>query len=407
MARNTLVEKDGAGRVFGAGWGVKLAGLGLVLSLVAIVALALTMFAGGFQSTEAVYVDSPRAGLVMDKDAKVKMRGVDIGTVKAISYTGNSARLKLAIDPDQLKLVPANAGVDIRSTTVFGAKYVNFTVPQNPSSDHLQEGATLSATQVTVEFNTLFQHLTDVLSKVSPEKLNATLTALGTALQGRGDELGQLLVNSDQYLKDINPSMPDLQRDLRTSVPVTNLYADVVPDLLHTTDNVAVTSKSLVDRKSDLDAVLLNLIGLVNTTEPILKQNQKPLVTALDLLQPTTALLNEYSPALYCMVVGVANAIPVANQVFGGQGPWVNLNASFMTGGEPYQYPKDLPKVNATGGPRCDNILDRKPGSHSNYLVTDTSQGEVWTPSLSSHLNDPNTSVFQILFAGMPGVPKP
>jgi phospholipid/cholesterol/gamma-HCH transport system substrate-binding protein len=397
MARNELV---GTG---GAGWGVKLAGLAMVLSLAAVVAIALTMFAGGFTSTEAVYIDSPRAGLVMDRDAKVEMRGVQIGTVRSISFTGNSARLKLAISPDQLKLVPSNAGVDISSTTAFGAKYVKFIVPEQSSPDHLQPGATLSADHVTVEFNTLFQHLTDVLSKIAPEKLNATLTALGTALQGRGDELGQLLSNSDQYLKDINPSLPDLRNDLRTSVPVTNLYADTVPDLLHTTDNAAVTSTTIVNRKDDLDAVLLNLIGLVNTTEPILRTTQQPLVTALDLLRPTAALLNEYNPALNCLVVGVANALPLANKIFGGQGPWVNLNASFMPGGTPYQYPKDLPKVNATGGPRCDNILNRKPGSHSNYLVTDTSQGEVWTPSLTTHLNG-NDKVFQILFAGLPGV---
>ena len=88
MARNRLVEKEGAGRVFGAGWRVKLAGLAFVLSLVAVVAVALTMFAGGFTSSEAIYVEAPRAGLVMDKDAKVKMRGVDIGTVKSITDTG-------------------------------------------------------------------------------------------------------------------------------------------------------------------------------------------------------------------------------------------------------------------------------------------------------------------------------
>ncbi|WP_024800810.1 MCE family protein [Nocardia sp. BMG51109] len=405
MAANKLVEKDGAGKIFGAGWGVKLAGLGMVLGLVAVVAVALTMFAGGFTQTETVYVDSPRAGLVLDPDAKVKIRGLDIGRVESISYTGDSARLRLAVDPDQLKLVPANAGVDIRSTTVFGAKYVNFELPQQPSTDHLRPGSTLSAKAVTVEFNTIFQHLTEVLGKIQPEKLNATLTALGTALQGRGDELGRLLADSDQYLRDINPSLPQLRQDLQTSVGVTNLYADTVPDLLRTTDNAAVTAQTLVEHKDDLDGVLVNLIGLADTTGSVLRENEQGLVTALDLLRPTAELLNEYNPALNCLVLGVADALPVANQVFGGQGPYVNLNASFMPGGTPYQYPKDLPKVNATGGPHCEGLTDRVPGSNSNYLVTDTSEGEVWTPPLDTHLNGPR--VFQLLFAGLPGVDNP
>lgn len=405
MAANRLIEKEGAGKFFGAGWGVKLSGVALILFLAAIVAVALTMFVGGFSTSKPVYLDAPRAGLVMDKDAKVKIRGVQIGHVSDIAYTGDQARLTLAIEPDQLKMVPANATVDIRSTTVFGAKYVNFVEPEVPSAQHLQAGATLTAQSVTVEFNTLFQHLTDVLGKIAPEKLNATLTALGTALQGRGDKLGQLLVDSDEYLRDINPSLPDLQRDLQTSVGVTNLYADTAPNLLRTTDNAAVTSKTIVDHQDSLDAVLLNLIGLADTTGAVLKENENGLSTALDLLRPTAELLNEYNPALYCLVEGVAGAIPRANEIFGGTGPWVTLNASFMPGGTPYTYPKDLPKVNATGGPHCEGILDRKPGSHANYLVTDTTEGRVYTPELSTHLNGPR--VFQLLFAGLPGVGNP
>ncbi|MBU3061137.1 MCE family protein [Nocardia sp. NEAU-G5] len=401
MARNRLVEKAGGGR----GFGIKLAGVAFVLSLAAVVAIALTMFVGGFTSTEAIYVDAPRAGLVMDKDAKVKMRGVEIGTVQSITYTGDGARLQLAITPDQLKLVPSNAGVDIASTTVFGAKYVNFTPPQQPSGESLRPGQTVDAQHVTVEFNTLFQQLTQVLAKVNPEKLNATLTALGTALQGRGDKLGQLLSDSDTYLKDINPSLPALQRDLRSTAGVGNIYGDTAPDLLRTTNNATVTSKSIVDEEHNFDLMLANLIGLANTTQPILTDNQKPLVTALDLLRPTTDLLYQDRASLPCVINAFGDNWALYQRIFGGTGQGLLLDAGFMPGGEPYHYPQDLPKVNASGPVICENLQNRVPGSHSNFRVFDTAQGEVWTPELHWHTNGP--SVFQLLFAGLPGVPKP
>ncbi|WTL34241.1 MCE family protein [Nocardia sp. NBC_01503] len=400
-----IVEKPTAKRYLEEGWVIRLCGAGLVLSIVAVVVICLISFAGGFQDTVKVNVSAPRSGLVLDTDAKVKIRGVEIGHVTGITDTADGANIELAIDPDKLKMVPANALVDIRSTTVFGAKYINFEEPQQPSGDSLRPGSTVHAGAVTVEFNTLFQHLNDVLDKVAPEKLNATLTALGTALQGRGDKLGQLLVNSDDVLKELNPSLPDLQRDMATSVGVTNLYADTAPDLLRTTGNVAVTGKSLVDEKGNFDAVLLNLMGLANTTGDVLGQNEQPLIDSLNLLRPTTDLLHEYRSALYCLVVGASDNLDVGNRIFGGDGPYVTLNASFMPGGTPYEYPKDLPKVNATGGPHCENILDRVPNSHSNYLVTDTTEGEVWAPPTSTHLNGPK--VFQLLFAGLPGVPNP
>ncbi|MEU6828590.1 MCE family protein [Nocardia beijingensis] len=392
-------------RALRGGLGLKLAGAAMVLALVAIVTVALIMFVGGFTPTATVTVDAPRSGLVLDPDAKVKVRGVEIGRVAAIDNTADGARLKLALDPELLKLVPSNADVDIRSTTVFGAKYVNFIVPQQPSSTSLRPGAVVTAQRVTVEFNTLFQHLSDVLAKIEPEKLNATLSALGTALQGRGDKLGQLLVQSDAYLRDINPYLPALQQDLAKTGQVTDLYADSVNDLLRTVDNFTVTSKTLAQEQDSLDNVLVNLTGLADTTGAVLRENENQLGTALDLLRPTTGLLDEYAPALYCLIGGLGKALPLGEAVFGGLQEGVALNTGFMYGAKPYTYPEDLPKVNATGGPQCGGILDRVPGSHSNYVVTDTSEGHVYTPSTTLTVNPPK--VFQLLFAGLPGVPRP
>ncbi|MEU7217577.1 MCE family protein [Nocardia iowensis] len=387
-----------------AALGLKLAGAAMVLALVAVVAIALIMFVGGFASTATVTVDAPRSGLVLDPDAKVKVRGVEIGRVVAIDQTPDGASLKLAVNPEQLKLVPANAGVDIRSTTVFGAKYVNFTVPEQPSPTSLQPGATVTAQRVTVEFNTLFQHLSDVLAKVEPEKLNATLSALGTALQGRGEKLGDLLARSDAYLRDINPYLPTLQQDLVQTGEVTNLYADTVPDLLRTVDNATVTSASLVDEQQSLDNVLANVVGLADTTGSVLRDNTGDFSTALDLLRPTTSLLFEYAPALGCLIDGLGPMMPLAEDVFGGVLPGIGMNTNFMFGAKPYTYPDDLPKVNATGGPHCAGVVDRVPGSHADYVVTDTNEGAPYVPNTGFTKPNEAPKVFQLLFAGLPGV---
>ncbi|MFF3227760.1 MCE family protein [Nocardia suismassiliense] len=384
--------------------GYKVAGAAMVLVLVAIVAVALVMFVGGFTPTATVTVDAPRSGLVLDPDAKVKVRGVEIGRVVAIDQTSDGASLKLALNPDQLKLVPANAGVDIRSTTVFGAKYVNFTVPEQPSPASLQPGARVAVQHVTVEFNTLFQHLSDVLAKVEPEKLNATLSALGTALQGRGEKLGDLLARSDAYLRDINPYLPTLQEDLVRTGAVTDLYADTVPDLLRTVDNATGTSQTLVDEQQSLDNMLANLTGLADTTGSVLRENEGDFSTALDLLRPTTSLLFEYAPALGCIINGLGPMMPLAEDVFGGKLPGIGMNTNFMFGAQPYKYPDDLPKVNATGGPQCAGVLDRVPGSHADYVVTDTNQGAPYVPNTGFTKPNEAPKVFQLLFAGLPGV---
>lgn len=382
-----------------AGWFKRLAALGLVGGLVAIVVVALTMFAGGFTEKVPLTVTAPRAGLVMDPDAKVKMRGVEIGRVKSIEETPDGATLKLDMQPDMLKYIPVNSKVDIKSTTVFGAKYVNFVFPSDPSADHLEPGATIAADSVTVEFNTLFQHLSDVLQKLEPEKINATLGALSTALRGRGEQVGELLTATDEYLTKINPSLPTLQRDFQVAAGVTNLYADVSPDLVRLIDDLTATSGTIVEEQDNLDALLLSVIGLANTGETVLAENEQNLTTALDLLRPTVELLDEYSPVLECLILGLDKARPTAEAIEGGLQEAIALNAGFTYSQKPYTYPDSLPKVNATGGPNCVGLPDRVPTDpHAPYVVTDTANVP-YVPNTQLTLNAPK--VFQILFADL------
>ena len=112
-----------------------LAGLAMVLVLVGIVVFSLVMFTGGFGRTVPVTVVSERAGLVMNPEAKVKMRGVQVGQVESIeSRADGSAVLHLAMDPAALSSIPDNVNVDITSSTVFGAKFVELVAPPDPSS---------------------------------------------------------------------------------------------------------------------------------------------------------------------------------------------------------------------------------------------------------------------------------
>ena len=89
-------------------------------------------YTAAFTSTDKVTVTSPRAGLVMDRDAKVKYRGIQIGKVDSIEYAGDQAKLTLAINSNEMRYIPSNAVVRIASTTVFGAKSVEFVPPDEP-----------------------------------------------------------------------------------------------------------------------------------------------------------------------------------------------------------------------------------------------------------------------------------
>lgn len=377
----------------------KLAAAGLVLGLVAITAFALITFAGGFTSTVPVTVTSARAGLVMDPQAKVKLRGVEVGRVGSISQEDGMARLDLDLDPSTLSMIPSNAAVEIKSTTVFGAKYVNFVVPPDPSSQSLEAGAVIPADSVTVEFNTLFQHLSEVLQKLEPEKLNATLGAVSSALRGRGEQLGSLLEDTDSYLKTVNPSLPALQRDLSAAAIVTNVYADATPDLMRVLDNASDTGKTIVEEQANLDLLLMNVTGLADTATQVLSENQQSIETALSTLTETTTLLDEYSPALTCFLVGLNNGRKQFGPMAGaGDSASVKLSTSFVLGDPAYTVEKDLPKIAASGGPNCYGLPNFDPKqAHAPFVVADTADAP-YVPETQPSINVP--TIFQFLFAG-------
>ena len=79
-----------------------LAGLLTIAVIVGIVAFAANMFRGGFaETTVPVTVLSTRAGLVMNPDARVQMRGVQVGKVDSIEeLPDGQAALHLATAPE-------------------------------------------------------------------------------------------------------------------------------------------------------------------------------------------------------------------------------------------------------------------------------------------------------------------
>jgi virulence factor Mce-like protein len=344
-------------------------GLLTIVVIVAAFALAANLFRGGFTESVPVTVISSRAGLVMNPDAKVQIRGVQVGKVASIEELPNGgAALHLAMDPSRLSAIPANARVDIASPTVFGAKYVQFVFPANPSAESLRAGQVVDAQHVMVEVNTVFEQLTSVFSKIEPAKLNETLGAIASALSGRGEKLGQMLSDLDSYLAKIEPSLPALSHDLETAPGVLRAYADASHDFVSIADNAARVSDTVIDEQQNLDAALVSVIGLADIGNQVLGENRQPLTDVLHLLVPTTDLLNQYNQALWCALAGMVDAAgrPPLKE------PGVHVMAGFLWGQERYRYPMDLPKAGAKGGPQCTGLPHLPFEAVPPYVVADT-----------------------------------
>ncbi|MCT7657769.1 MCE family protein [Mycobacterium deserti] len=381
---------------------VRIAAAILAVLLVAATVLTYLFYTAAFTSTDTVTVMSKRAGLVMERDAKVKYRGIQIGEVRSIEYAGEEARLTLAIDSNEMRYIPANAPVRIASTTVFGAKAVEFIPPEQPMGQ-LEPGAAVKADSVQLEVNTLFQTLTDVLNKIDPINLNATLSALGEGLRGNGDDLGAMLSGLNYYLQQLNPKLPTLQEDLRRTAVVANIYGDAGPDIARILDNAPTIANTIVDEQDNLNATLLAATGLANNGTATLAPAEDDFIAAIQRLRAPLKVAADYSPMIGCTLQGVAEAIDTFAPVIGGTRPGLFTSSNFLPGSPAYTYPESLPIVNASGGPNCRG-LPHMPSKQfggswyrSPFLVTDNAYVP-FQPNTELQFDAPST--LQWLFNG-------
>ena len=382
-----------------------LAGLGTVLAIVAAIALAVGLFRGDFTKTVPVTVISDRAGLVMNPDAKVKMRGVEVGRVASIATKPDGgAVLKLDMNPSQLNLIPSNVGVDITSSTVFGAKYVELVPPKDPSSQKLHGGQVIQGQHVTTEVNTVFQRLVTVLNKIDPAKLSETLGAVATAFNGRGEKIGRSLSDFNAFLAKINSSLPNLAHDIETAVPTFTAYGDAAPDLIATFDHSTRLSNSIVEEEQHLDEFLISSIGLADIGNDVIGGDRQALTDTLSVLVPTTSLLGLYHESLGCTIGGL---VPF-NTAGSPQYSHIMFNASLTMGTERYRWPEDLPKVAATTGGRayCKELgLPEVPAEfRPPFLIADTGANPFKYGNQGLLLN--SDGLKQWLFGPIPGPPR-
>lgn len=382
---------------------VRIAAAVLGAILLAATVFTYLSYTSVFTPTDKVTVTSPRAGLVMERDAKVKYRGIQVGKVKAIKYQGNQAKLILAMDSSAMSYIPSNAAVHIASNTVFGAKSVEFIPPPVPSGNALRSGTNVQASDVQLEVNTLFEKLTDVLDKIDPVQLNGTISALGEGLRGNGDNLGGLLSGLNGYLEKFNPKLPQLQTGFAKTGVVGNIYGDAAPDLAATFDNVPTISKTLVDQRDNLNKALLATTGLANNGYDTFAPAADDFIAGIQRFRAMATLLGDYSPEFGCLFKGIKGALEKFGPSLGGTKPALYVHSNFLPGAPAYTYPESLPVANASGGPNCRGLPDipskQFGGSwfRSPFLVTDNAYIP-FQPNTEVQFDAPSTA--QFLFNG-------
>ncbi len=353
----------------------------ILLTAVALfLAVTAASFDETFRSSVPVTLSSDRAGLVMETNADVMMRGVQVGRVGQIGGGGDRASLRLEIDPDQIRYIPANVQAQISATTAFGTKFVELVYPPDPSPKRLAAGAVLHSRNVSTEINTVFENVVELLKMIDPLKLNAVLTAVADGVRGQGQRMGQAATDLNEVLSALNARADTMAQNWRSLKNFADTYDAAAEDIVSILDAVSTTSTTITDHASALDGLLLNVIGLSRAGTNLLATSKDNLVEAVNTLEPTTNLLLQHNPVYTCFLKGTTWYLDNGGYAaWGGDGRTLQLDVALLLGNDPYAYPNNLPIVAAKGGPGgapgCGSLPDATKNFPVRQLITNTGWG--------------------------------
>jgi phospholipid/cholesterol/gamma-HCH transport system substrate-binding protein len=309
------------------------------------------VFTQKFVSFDRVKLDTDTIGLQLPSRADVKVRGVIVGQVLDAKSEADGAVLTLGIKPNWIGKIPRNVTASILPKTLFGEKYVELVVPSNADRQALQKGDTITQTQLPIEVERVLNDIYPLLRAVQPAELNYTLNALATALEGRGDAIGENIETLDSYLKRLNPQIPAIVEDLRLLSKVSGTYADVAPQIAETLRNTVKTGNTLLSREDKLNALLKDVTSFSGTAKTFLDNNGDNIVRLGQLSKPQLELLNRYSPEFPCLLEGLVKQAPNLASTFRGFVFHIDL---ITLPRQPRGYTaKDVPVLGADNGPNC------------------------------------------------------
>ena len=337
-----------------AAGGHKVLGVAFLALLLLFVWTTYAIFTKKFVDYVPVTLQTSKIGLQLPALADVKIRGVIVGEVREIESIGEGAEMQLAIKPDQAGIIPADVTARILPKTLFGEKYVALQVPEGASSESISAGDVIDESEVAIEVERVLEDIYPLLRAVQPADLNYTLTAMATALEGRGESIGNNLTVLNDYLERTNPQIPDLVEDLRLLSEVSDTYSDVMPELARLLRNSVASGNTFVEKEQKIQAFFSDVASFSSTSKDFLEANGDNIIRLGELSVPQLRLYAKYAPEYPCLLQGQVNWLPRAGNNWRDTTLHINLETLPK---QPTGYSvADDPVYRAKNGPHCETL---------------------------------------------------
>jgi virulence factor Mce-like protein len=284
----------------------------LLVSAVTVgVKSAFGAYAGGYKVVGSF--DAAGQGLLPGSD--VKVRGVNVGSVRHIELVDGKARVTMRIHDGEE--IPEGATARIRAKTLFGEKFVDLdlTGTDEAKGPFLHDGSTLARTQGGFELEEVLDDLYPVLKSIDGQELYQVISNLAEGGRGLGDEINRTIVNS-QKLADISAAHDaDTRQFLSDLAKLSDQLAGSADDLA----GIAVDGNDALPVINDNEAALVTILQqtgrLSNDVADLLLHNQPFVDAALGDGSQALQVLYSHRTQVVPLVVGLREYLQTLTEV--------------------------------------------------------------------------------------------
>jgi len=226
--------------------------------------------------------------------SEVAYLGLHYGQVSDVELVDD--RVLITMDIDRGKRIPAGSKARIFRKSAVGEPYIDFAPPDgyDGGGPYLEAGDVLPVEQTSVplEFSELLRSASRVLGAVDPGQTRSLVHELAVALDGRGEVLRDLTVDSDQLLQT---------------------FAERTELLDSLSANGTRLTRTVTDRRESLSSALRDLAAVGESLREVEPDTRVLLDRGRELLSQTAGLVGDVKQDLDCVLKDLESVIGVAS----------------------------------------------------------------------------------------------
>jgi phospholipid/cholesterol/gamma-HCH transport system substrate-binding protein len=235
---------------------------------------------------EAVFSDATG---VFKGDA-VKLAGVDVGRVTGAEIEAGRAVVSFTVN-NSVKL-PRDSTVAMRWRNVLGQRFL-YLYPGTERGRHWRNGdrIPLSHTENAGDLGEFLNHLGPILRAIDPEKANAFLDAVNTALVGNEAAVRLLLDNGGTLAGRLGEMEEEIRTLISSSDTVMSTYAKQNDEIEVIIDDLNALGGRLDNMTGDINSFIVNFAQVQRQLDDLLRENRGHIDGSIANLESVASLL--------------------------------------------------------------------------------------------------------------------